>query len=631
MVGSGLGLNLLPLAASAQTILTSNGGTLFVNTGGVLQLNGSVSQTGAALLRTAGTATVTGSLSGGASSSLDLSTGLLSVAGNVAHAGSTAGSIGTLRLSGTGTQSLGLNGGTVPNLRIEKPGGTAALSQAVQVRQTLTLASAGDLSTNGQPLTLLSDAAGTALLTNLGTGTVQGALTVQRYLDPSRNAGLGYRHLAAPVQGQAVAGFGSGGTTPVVNSAYNTAANPGSVTPFPTVYYYDQNRLATSPATTLSAFDKGWVSPAALPDAAPNAQRGFTVQLPGANTLSFSGAAEQASVTIPLSRNSGATAADAGWNFIGNPYAAPLDFSTIGAGQRQNMDAAFYVYESTGQYTGQYRSYVNGFGNPLVGTAQAFFVRVSSGQTSGQLRLDNANRVTTYVQQQPVRRDQRPQLQLTLAGAGVADALTLYAQAGATDAADADFDALKLANTHGLNLASLTSIAQELAIDGRPAFTSGQVLPLAVRVPRAGSYTFAAATVANLPAGLDATLVDLTTGIRTPLTTGTSFTAQLPAGAAPGRFQLELGSRVTATTPAATLARQVSLYPTPTTGLVTLLRPAAWGTATVQVLNTVGQVVLQRPLAATDTHLDLRPLPAGVYQLRLTTAVGTATKRLVRQ
>ncbi|GAB3585324.1 hypothetical protein [Hymenobacter daeguensis] len=60
-----------------------------------------------------------------------------------------------------------------------------------------------------------------------------------------------------------------------------------------------------------------------------------------------------------------------------------------------------------------------GIGNPLIGSSQVFFVRVSAGKTSGSLTLNNANRVTTYAQQAPVRRgaaDTRPQLQLMLAG-----------------------------------------------------------------------------------------------------------------------------------------------------------------------------------------------------------------------
>jgi len=631
LAGLGLLLGAAPLTGRAQT-LTNNGGTLFVNSGGVLHVNGGLNQTGAALLRTTGTATVTGAVQGTAAATLDLSTGLLDVAGDVSYQGPTAGTSGTLRLSGPAAQSLSTTGGTVPNLTIDKPGGTATLSGPVQVREVLAMAGAGILATNGQALTLRSDASGTALLANLGTGTVQGNLTVERYLDPSRNAGLGYRHLAAPVLGQTVAAFASGGTAVVVNPAYNAAATPGLVTPFPTIYRYNQARLATSPATSLSAFDKGWVSPAALTDAAELGDYGFTVQLPGASTLAFTGAATQTAENIPMSRNSGATAAEAGWNFVGNPYASPLDFSTVQTSQRTNLDAAVYVFESTSQYGGSYRSYVNGMGggNPLIGSSQGFWMRVSQGQTSGSLTLNNTNRVTDYDQQAPVRRgaaDSRPQVQLTLAGNGSSDALYLYAQAGATAGLDGEFDATKLANSTGLNLASLTASGQQLAIDGRPAFTSATSIPLFVGVPAVGSYTLTAAALANL-ASTRAELVDNLTGTRTLLTPGTRYAFTMTAYTAPGRFWLNLTPTAAPLATAVALEAQVLAYPNPAHQQLMVLRPVG-RVATAELLNSLGQRVRTLALPTAETTVDLRGLAAGVYTLRLRIDGQPVARRIV--
>ncbi|QJX47771.1 T9SS type A sorting domain-containing protein [Hymenobacter taeanensis] len=107
-------------------VLTSMGGTLFVNTGGTLVVNGHLSQTGAALLRTTGTATVRGDLTSTAPAALDLSAGALEVTGNLSNAGPTTATTGTLRLSGTTNQTVDLVGGTVGQLVVNKPtaGGT---------------------------------------------------------------------------------------------------------------------------------------------------------------------------------------------------------------------------------------------------------------------------------------------------------------------------------------------------------------------------------------------------------------------------------------------------------------------------------------------------------------------------
>jgi len=514
--------------------------------------------------------------------------------------------------------------------------GTLTLSQPVAIRQALYIFSAGDIATNGQGLTLLSDATGTALLANLGTGQVLGNLTVQRYVAGTLNAGLGYRHLSAPVTEQTVAAFASGGTAQVVNPAYNSSATPNLVTPYPTVFSYDQARLATSPATSLLAFGKGWESPAALNAPAPLGTQGFTVQLPGASTLSFSGPARQTAINLPMSRGAGT---EAGWNFVGNPYAAPLDFSTVPASQLTNVDAALYVFESTSQYGGAYRSYVNGVGNPLIGSSQGFWMRVSPGQTSGSLALTNANRVTDPGQQNIVRRgaaDTRPQLTLALAGAGLSDALTLYAQAGATAAFDGRFDAAKLPNSHGLNLAALAATGEALAIDGRADFARPTAIPLTVGVPAPGAYTLTAAALANLPAGTGAELMDTQTGTRTLLTTGARYAFTTATTTAPGRFWLHL---TPAAAPLATatgaLAAQTLVYPNPAHSSFTLTLPSVAGAtqATATLLNALGQVVNTRTLAlatggATTTYATAG-LAAGVYALRLQAGKETVTLRVV--
>lgn len=177
-----LGLTLLTVGPLAAQTLTSNGGTLFVNGGGTLTVNGTYQQAGGALLRTDSTTRVVGDVQTTSGTALDLGTGTLDVTGNVSSAATVSGSTGTLRLSGTGAQTLDLGAATVPKLTVDKPSGTATLNKALTIRRALTMAGTGGLSTGGRALTLLSDATGAALLANMGTSTVTGAVTVQRYL-----------------------------------------------------------------------------------------------------------------------------------------------------------------------------------------------------------------------------------------------------------------------------------------------------------------------------------------------------------------------------------------------------------------------------------------------------------------
>ena len=582
-------------------------------------------------------------LSIGTSASLTLGGGSLDLKGNLSNSGTISATAGTTSLSGTNSQLIGGSGSTqLWNLTVANANG-ALQSGAVSIHGVLAPAS-GNLTINGQALTLLSDAAGTALVDNSGTGTVNGNATVQRYI-ASANSGLGYRHYSAPVSNSTVGDLATAGFTPEISKAteYNASPTPGAVTPFPTVFAYDQSRVSLT--NTLAPFDRGFVVPASL--ATPLAVgRGYAVNISASQLVDFVGQLTNGDQSLALSRNpaGSANAADAGWQLLGNPYPAPLDYSLVAPADRTNLDAAIYVYASTGQYVGTYRSYVNGVGgNPVLPVAQGFFARVSSGQTTGALTFRNSQRLT-MPNATPFQRgtaDTRPLVQLNLQGAtGPADALYAYAQSGATPAFDAQFDAEKLANPTGLNLSSTATSGQRLAIDGRPVFDAATLLPLAVGVPAAGTYTFSAAALNNLPAGLDAYLSDAQTGQTVNLRTQPSYAFSVTASQATallvGRFALRFTATALATAPALTAA-QVELFPNPARARFAVLMPGVAGAAAVraELVNSLGQVVRRQsavlPASGATLTVETAELAAGVYTLRLQAGPTTLVKRVVIQ
>jgi hypothetical protein len=534
--------------------------------------------------------------------------------------------------NGTTTQITGLGlPSQVLNLTTTNTS-TLTLSQPLAVAQTLTVASSGNVALNGKVLTLLSSATGTALVVNSSTGAVQGATaTVQRYLDGSRNAGLGYRQLSAPVSGSTVADLATASFTPVVNPAYNTSAQPNMVQPYPTVFGYDESRLVTT-TNNSPLFDKGWYSPATLNDPLV-VTSGYTVNLAANQVVDFVGTLNNGTYTRTLARQSQAN--EGGWQLLGNPYPAPLDYQQVMSTDRSNLDAAMYVSQSTGQYANTYRSYVNGIGSgSVIPVGQAFFVRVAAGQSSGSLTLRNNQRATSYATQVAVQRttgETRPYLNLTLSAAnGGADALYVYAESGATAGFDGELDAAKLPNATGLNLAALTSAGQPLSIQGLPALT-GRVA-LRVLVPAAGTYTLTAAELLNIATGAQPVLEDTKTGQRTVLTAaGSAYTFTVAAGEAPdGRFWLNLNGTASPLATTSPLQTDLTLYPNPThEGQATLLVPAGTAAGQVQVLDALGRLVRQQSLAASGaTTLKLAGLPAGVYVVRVQAGSEQATRRL---
>lgn len=565
--------------------------------------------------------------------------GSLDVRGNLTNNSNSQFTGGSVTLGATTLASvLGSSSSRFWNLTVGSSGAQLSASAGASVRRVLTLT--GSLTTQNNTFTLESNTTtGDAMVVNSG-GVVVGNATVQRAIDPTMNAGVGYRHYSSPVANTTMNDMATSGFTPVVGAAYNISPTPELVTPYPTVFGYDQSRLTLS--NSLDAFTKGFFSPSALTDPMVVGQ-GYTVNISANQTVDFVGTLNNGNITVNLARNSGPTAADAGWQFMGNPYPAPLDYSLVAPADRAGLEDAIYVYSSTSQYGGQYRAYINGigFGNPVIPVAQGFFARMATPGTTSTFTFRNSQRLTspnaTTFQRKAA--DQRPlvQLELSMAG-GSADTFYAYAEAGATPAFDVAYDAPKLPNSTGLNLASLVG-SERLAIDGRPAFTATTTIPLTLSVPAAGTYSLSAAALNNLATDLSPYLRDNQTGQTVLLTAGTRYTFSVTAGQAAaaivGRFTLQF-SPVAAEVASLSVA-EVAVYPNPAHERFTVQVPAVAAAASVQaeLLNTLGQAVRRQTAdqSATGTTLTLETagLATGVYVLRLQAGSTTLTKRVVVQ
>ncbi|WP_201987590.1 alpha/beta hydrolase fold domain-containing protein [Hymenobacter rubidus] len=547
---------------------------------------------------------------------------------------------------GTTNQSTGTGlPATVRELEVAVPAANSvALTSAVGISQRF-LPTSGVLVTNGQALTLLSGPSGTALATP-GAGTLSGSFTMQRYLDPSGNPGPGYRHLSMPFDAETFRAT-TPATTQVFNAAYNGSARPDLVTPFPNVFAYDQQRATTSPATSYSEFDKGWFVPAnpnnslALPS---RRGLGYTVNLSAGQTITAAGPLTNNNSPFALTLAAAATPT-AGWHLLGNPFASALNWDNVPI--PAGMSSAMYIFVSSSQYAGNYRSYVNGMGGvgSTIPLGQGFLVR-SLASTAVTLTIPVAARITDFATantatvQRPAA-DPRPRLRLTLAdaaGAAPADEAYLYLEAGATAGPDLRYDAAKLPNPSGLNLASVAA-GQQLAINGLPLLTAATVVPLALTAPTAGAYVLTAEQLTNFAPGTTLYLTDAATSRRTLLAAGTRYAFTLASTGASGRFALEITpAAVTATTAAQTLGAQLQVYPNPASEHLQVELPAAFASAIVPVTltNALGQVARRQQLVAPAgqplrASLDLRGLTPGVYQLHITVSGTALVRRVVVQ
>ncbi|UOQ53617.1 kelch repeat-containing protein [Hymenobacter cellulosivorans] len=562
--------------------------------------------------------------------------GTLSLTGNLINNGSfSATGSGTLAFTGATAQVLG---GTAPTtlttLRVGPAGAT--LAGPVTVQRQLTLQ--GNLTTTGQSLVLASSSTGTALVVNRG-GVVTGPATVQRYIEATDYAGAGYRHFSPALSGARVADLtvsGSGAVPLVVNAAYNLAAEPSLVTPFPTVFAYAQSRVSTD-------FGTGWMSPAAASALLPPGQ-GLTIQQQAGTTLALTGPTlTTGTVSVQgLSRGSGA---EAGWQLLGNPYPSPVDWSRVST---SNLEAAAYVYRATGPYAGGYTAYVNGIGRSVLAQGQAFFVRVNSVGAVGSATFTNAARDTSYTNPgyaRPARPETRPLVQLLLQRAGSTtsaasqDEFYVYEQAGATAGFDGAFDAVKV-QLNGGTQPSLYQVVgtQAVAIQGLPAGTGARSLQLGVNAPEAGSYVFSAAQLLNLPTGEPVWLEDKLSNTWHDLRQG-SYAVNLSQGLSTTRFVLHLHQgAVLGSQKATSWKGELQLYPNPASNsaAVTVVASGVPGSsAELVLLNVVGQIVRQQPLAVTGKEVRgtvaLSGLAPGIYSVQVRSLNGVLTQKLFVQ
>jgi len=533
----------------------------------------------------------------------------------------------THALIGTGTVSF-------QNLSLgqQAAGDQLSIQGTATVQRLMTLAQAATATVaTGGSLTLLSNAAGTGQIAKDANSTVDGTVTVQRYITPSLNAGAGYRHYAAPITNATVASLTTAGFTPTLNTTYNTSPTPNLVTPFPTVFAYDQARVGTI-TSTYGPFDQGFLSPA--PGDAMESGRGYTVNIPASQTVAFTGTLANGTVT-----KSGLTRinAQAGWHLLGNPYASVIDAHVVQANST-GMDAATYVYQSTGQYTGQYVAYVNGVGSGHnIASGQGFFKRVTTVGSTGSVSFTNAARLSTYADPafQRAAADTRTLVHLDLVSAATQqrDAAYVYFQAGATAGFDASFDAYKLPSGSGTYLA-LTTAAEPLAVNGLALMGNADVtIPLTVAVATTGTYTLEAAQLLNLPVGKFAYLRDAQTGAVVDLAQQPSYRFAMNAAFTGPRFSLVISSRSLLATAPASLTAQVAVYPNPARSQVTVELPTSLRQQAVgmKLVNALGQTVKSAllPASAAAHTLPLTGVAAGVYSLSLSTTQGIITKRIV--
>jgi hypothetical protein len=193
--------------------------------------------------------------------------------------------------------------------------------------------------------------------------------------------------------------------------------------------------------------------------------------------------------TLSYVTNSQSGASDNGWNLIGNPYSATLDWNSVSLGS--NVNGAIYVWDPANS---QYMSWttlggVNG-GSQYIPPMQAFWVQTTSGGTGTAYDVNTTMSSNTLTTQSPTfQKSQNDILRLSvldLSNTSKSDETIIANVLGSLDGFDGGLDAWKLPNDGGNPNIYSFDTGDKLAINAVD-LSNPKVIPMGIDAPQSGS------------------------------------------------------------------------------------------------------------------------------------------------
>lgn len=554
-------------ATPVSNLTVENGGTLILDAGSTLTVNGT-------------SATIDGTL--------------------------TANDNSTFAIAGSGAKTLSLASPTsFWDLTVNASSGTTVTGTA-QMRGTLSLLN-GNFDCTGNPVVMRSTSTYTGRLGSVaGTASYTGNMRMERYIPAGAT---NWRLIGSPIQNRRVSHL---------QDDFFTAGYPGSQSPtfsdppgsgifWPSIRWYDETN-------TGSNVNDGMVGVSShLQDLLPGqgfaAWCGTNLNTTTAFTMDLENAAPviaSSPITLPMSyTNTGNPSVD-GWNMVANPLPSPIAFDQIARG----ADVEDYVT----------------YFNPANGNAAVYDISLGFGTNGATntiqsmqgfyLKAVGSNVTTTVSESAKVAgnsgglfggSEQAPDLLRLHIASSVntfSDETVVIFTTGEPSFTNNDVPKLNFGHPQAPRIGT-TADAVNLAINAYGAFNSAIQIPVLIQTPVTGNYTVTATGIEQV--GLTCIrLEDLVTGTFTTLEEGTaySFSATAGANADTPRFLIH------ASAPVPVAATDALCHGQANGGAEIVL---AEGAADVTVYNDMGQVV--GSMIGANGALAFSNMPAGEYEI----------------
>ena len=446
--------------------------------------------------------------------------------------------------------------------------------------------------------TIKSNASGTGSL--IVNGTFTGIATVERYLSKYDAQGDNkYHFISSPVAAQ--------------NIQPEFVSDP----PSPSVDFYKFSE--TNYEWVNSKLLSGDWNPAF--ESQFEVGRGYMVAYSVNLTKNFNGALNNnASYVLNCTHT-----ADKGngWNLLGNPYQAAIDWDAVTLGD--GMDNALYYYDSQNEKYNYYIAFAGinntqylGTGSRYIPSMQGFMVHAKSTGTKTVTieKADLAHQAQTTFYKSGYNLVPGS-MALTLISGERRDEAFVHFTSGATEAFDGQYDAYKLLSGNAAipEIYTTNNGNVKFAINGLPELGEQTEVPVSIKANQPGVYTISA-DLSNLPA--TAYLNDLKTGTVHNLSQNPIFTFTAAEGDAPNRFKLTFGS-VGIEQP---VAQCTKVY----TSENMLYLLTGGNAARVEVFSLTGQKQMD-----VETRSNVLPLnlATGIYLVKVTTSAQTHVQKII--
>lgn len=477
---------------------------------------------------------------------------------------------GPLTMYSTGTLAINSSLTVATNANTLFQGSSTTSAGSINVASTayINVTGTGTLTIKSPvTLTLLSDANGSAYVSQITSGAIAGTVSVQRYITAHR----AYRLMASPVNAVSGTADANGNLAYTLNYVQNTSyitgttlaaggfdVGPATTSENPTLYLYRED-VPVSNASFISGNFRGISSLKSAPTYSLNNEasnytipvsNGFlffyrgdrskanfatettTTYVPTVATLTATGTLNQGQIvfkdwytpssTAPGFSNANATAE--GFNLAGNPYACTIDWeTTIGATNTSGIYTAnlsSYVYELN-PANGIYSTYQAGKGGAVytnsgsryIASGQGFFVQATA--IGGQLIFNESAKSVSQVasanlmMSKTVATNINPQLmrfEMAMDTLNKDNILVLF-DSNARPGYVFNEDALYKTGSGKVSLSSISTDNQALSVNKLP-LSDGLIVPLKIGASAYGNYTLGLTQVSAVPQVFDIWLKD---------------------------------------------------------------------------------------------------------------------------